>query len=265
MDPTRFKPDSFKKFKDVSSPIEDGISPENPGASRPSIFKDLTLPMELGIIPEKLVSPTSNFCYQRFQDYCEDRLSLFFYVERFQKKPILGDSECRAESVPQIGPESLQNGNLRTRRFGVYMDRTSHHSADWDRSTVSRWSSLRVRSGEVEGNQIHELAYVVRNLTGKVGELSQSLKPRGRELGHIEIVLAKVEIPEGGSSPALSKPQFPKSSEVTQPSASPQRTPAQPQKSVPVFHDRNAMVETVNYTRPNGPCQTGGTRHGTIK
>ena len=53
--PTRFKPDTFNVFKDLSSPIDEGRFPENPGASRPSLFKDLIFPMELGIVPEKLV------------------------------------------------------------------------------------------------------------------------------------------------------------------------------------------------------------------
>jgi hypothetical protein len=60
-------------------------------------------------------------------------------------------------------------------------------------------------NGEVKRDQVGETAYVVWNLTGKVGvgevetgEIGQSLKPGGRKFRQIEIVPGKVEVPEGG-------------------------------------------------------------------
>jgi hypothetical protein len=59
--PTTCKPETSNELKDVSSPIDEGRSPEKPGAPRPRFFRDLRLLTELGIAPEKLVPPISKF------------------------------------------------------------------------------------------------------------------------------------------------------------------------------------------------------------
>jgi len=63
-------PDTSKKLKDVSSPIEEGSSCEESTAAIPKLSKNLRLRMELGIGPEKLVLLTS----KSFRVFCDEKL-----------------------------------------------------------------------------------------------------------------------------------------------------------------------------------------------
>jgi len=78
----------------------------------------------------------------------------------------------------------------------------------------------------------------------------------------------EVRSKSAGSRPALSRPQLPMSREVTRPSASPQCTPAHPQQSVPIFHDRNAVVESVvavNECLSRSSAVSWSRRHGNCR
>jgi hypothetical protein len=59
--PTTCNPETSNEVKDVSSHIDEGMSPVKLGAPRPKLFRDLRLPTELGIAPEKLVPPINKF------------------------------------------------------------------------------------------------------------------------------------------------------------------------------------------------------------
>uniref|UniRef100_A0A0E0FGM0 Uncharacterized protein n=1 Tax=Oryza nivara TaxID=4536 RepID=A0A0E0FGM0_ORYNI len=56
---------------------------------------------------------------------------------------------------------------------------------------------------------------------------------------------SEVSLKSTGSSWPLSKPQSPKSSHVTRPSASPQLTPSHRQQSSPAFHESKAAMDSL--------------------
>uniref|UniRef100_A0A0E0MRN8 Uncharacterized protein n=1 Tax=Oryza rufipogon TaxID=4529 RepID=A0A0E0MRN8_ORYRU len=89
-------------------------------------------------------------------------------------------------------------------------------------NTLYRHLTCEIRRGEI-----------------KMGELTKPLEPGGWLRYSREVSLKST-----GSRLLLSKPQSPKSSHITRPSASPQLTPSHRQQSLPAFHDRKAAVES---------------------
>uniref|UniRef100_A0A0D3EJW5 Uncharacterized protein n=1 Tax=Oryza barthii TaxID=65489 RepID=A0A0D3EJW5_9ORYZ len=91
----------------------------------------------------------------------------------------------------------------------------------------------------------------------KMGELTKPLEPGGWLRYSRE-----VRLKSAGSRRLLSKPQSPKSSHVTRPSASPQRTPSHRQQSLPAFHESKAamdsfVMEKDSFSRSSGAAWSG--------